>query len=365
MDGKMRNLLLYVFAGAGTCYMAILYNSEGLFVLLAAAVLLPPFFLCMLWQGSRRLQCKLLVSSYPDEKGKYQVCLEADNKSIFYLAELRTKIVLKNVGNGRKIKMRLTGRAGAGEKAMLTKTAEYLEFGLWQAKCRSVTCYDCLGIFRLKKKIRQQVQVMVLPNCHETNIRVGLKTKFFLSDGDWYHPQISGDDPTEILKLREYQKGDRLNRIHWKLSARNDQLIVAERSMPVGCNVVIFLDIQKDAVSRKDGLAYWEVVHTISQGLLVQECCHFLVWYEEKEQKLRRKGIREFEDLADFWGEILNQRMGRCLFLQEYGQEFSGEAYVSSIQWNQELELYCNGEFQVKIVPKRVKEQLLELELRV
>ena len=57
--------------------------------------------------------------------------------------------------------------------------------------------------------------------------------------------------------------------------------------------------------------------------------------------------------------------MGRCDFLEKYGQQFPGESYVSYIWWNQELELYCNGELQVKIAPGRVKEQLLEVELRV
>ena len=361
----MRNLLLYVSALAGICYLAILHNSKSLFMLSAAVLLLPPFFLCMLWQSKRRLACRLSVSSYPDEEGKYQVFLEAENKSIFYLPEIRTKVILKNAKSGRKVKVKLAGQAGARERVTLAKTAGYLEFGLWQASCRFVTCYDCLGIFRLKKKVRQTVQVIVLPGCHETNIKVGLRTRFFLSDGDWYHPQIGGDDPTEILKLREYQEGDRLNQIHWKLSARNDGLIVAERSMPVGCNVVVFLDAQMDALGRKKGRAYWETAHTISQGLLSQECCHFLVWYEKKEQRLQRKAIREFEDLADFWGGILDHQMGRCDFVEKSGQQFPGEAYVSYIWWNQELELYCNGEFQVKIAPGRVKEQLLEVELRV
>lgn len=361
----MRNLLFYVFAGAGACYMAILYNSKGFFVLFVAAVLLPPFFLCMLWQVRRRLECKLLVSSDPEETGTYRVCLEIYNNSIFYLAEARTKVVLRNDKSNRKIKVKLVGKAGAGERVTLEKTVGDLEFGLWQAQCRSFICYDCLGIFRLRKKVGQQVQVMILPACYETNIKAGLKTKLFLSDGEWYHPQIGGDDPGEILKLREYQMGDRMNQIHWKLSARNDTLIVAEMSMPIGCNVVIFLDVRMDTMNKKDCKAYWEVVHTISLELLEQECCHFLVWYEEQEQKLRRKGIRELEDLADFWGEILRHQMGRCVFKEVYQREFPGEAYVSHIWWNQELELYCNDEFQAKIEPEGVKERLLELELKV
>lgn len=359
----MRNLLFYLFACTGLGYLAVLYNSEGLLVLFLAAAFLPPFFLGMLWACRKHLTCGLILSPYPDKSGKYQISLEVANNSKFYLAELKAKAVLKHLGNGRKRKVKLSGKAGAGQQVELSGQAGQLEFGLWQAECRSLTCYDCLGLFHVKKKIMLSQQALVLPACYETNIRVGIRTKLFFSDGEWHHPQIGGDDPSEILKLREYQEGDRMNRIHWKLSARTGEWIVAELGMPMGCNVVLFLDAKAGAMGREESRAYWEVVHTISQGLLGQECCHFLVW--RSGGKLQRKGIRDVEDLAEFWGMVSGCQMERCAFQDEYGQEFKGEPYVSAIEWNQELELYCNGSFLVKISPGRVEGQLLELELDV
>lgn len=359
----MRNLLFYLFACAGSGYLAVLYKSEGLLVLFLTAVLLPPFLLCMLWACRKHLTCSLTLPPYPDKDGRYQVCLEAANNSKFYLAELKAKAVLKNLGSGRGCKVKLSGKAGAGQQVTLVGQAGNLEFGLWQAECRSLICYDCLGLFHVKKKIMLSQQALILPACYATNIRAGIRTKLFLSDGERYHPKIGGDDPSEIFKLREYREGDRMNRVHWKLSARTGGLIVAEMSMPIGCNVVFFLDAKAGAMGRKEGRAYWEVVHTISQGLLEQECCHFLVWREEG--KLQRKAIRDLEDLAEFWGGISVSRMERCAFQEEYRQEFRGEPYVSALEWNQELELYCNGSFQVKVLPGHVEEQMLGLALDV
>ncbi len=71
------------------------------------------------------------------------------------------------------------------------------------------------------------------------------------------------------------------------------------------------------------------------------------------------------QGLFEFWDEILKSQMERCNFLEEYPQEFRGEPYATGIQWNQELELYCNGNFRGKMEPGKVKGQLLEVELTV
>ncbi len=361
----MRNMLLYALAVAGAWYMAILFKGKGFLVLFMAAVLLPPFFLFMLWECKRKLTCGLLLSPSPDGSGEYQVCLNIENKSFFYLAGITAVVALKHAGNKRARKARLSGGISAGGDMELKKAVGRLELGVWQAECKSLICYDCLGLFRLKKKLKLQAQVMVLPSCYDTTVRVGVRTKLSLADGGRSHPQLGGDGSAEILGFREYQNGDRLNRVHWKLSARAGELLVAEMGMPIGCNVVVFLDAQPEKMRREGRTAYWEVANSISHGLLEQECPHFLVWKDGKGQKIRRKAVWDAQGLFEFWDEILKSQMERCNFLQEYPQEFRGEPYVTGIQWNQELELYCNGNFQAKMEPGKVKGQLLEVELTV
>ena len=219
----MRKILLYALAAAGAGYAAIIYNSKGFLMLFGAAVLLLPFLLCMLWYSRKHMDCELLFSSYPEEDGRYRVRLFVNNNSPFYLAEVRAKVVLKRLENKEKYTVKIAGRVGAGKKVKLEGNAGSLEFGAWQAECRYLACYDCLGLFAWKKKVKQKKQVMIFPACYETNVKAGIRTRLFLADGEVYHPQSKGDDPAEVLKLRGYQKGDRLNRVHWKLSARNDE----------------------------------------------------------------------------------------------------------------------------------------------
>lgn len=357
--------ILYVLGTAGIFYLAVLYESKGLLVVSLAAVFLPLLFLCVLFYVKQRLAFELLFFSYPIEHtGDYLVGLRIENPSGIYLPHVMAKIQVKNMLTGKKQWVKARGKVSADGMAELTGRIREPEFGMWQARCKQLRCYEWTNLLYLCPKVRDEKQVMVFPAVYETNIKIGIRTRLFWSDGEQYHPQVSGDDPSETLKLREYQKGDRMNRIHWKLSAKNEKLIVAEMGMPMGCNVIIFLDGAPAAMGKKELRAYWETLHSISQEMLTQECAHYIVWRDRQYKgMLCRKAIRKVEDLMDFWCEISSGRMERGVNPGEYARSFPGDAYASGIVWNQELELICNDKRIIQINPGQVREQLMELEL--
>lgn len=357
--------ILYALGTAGIFYLAVLYQSKALLAVCFAAILLPFLFLFVLSYLRQKLKCELLFYSYPiADSGDYLVGLRVENPGKIYLPRVRVKIQVENAANGRKQWVKAEGKVSAEGSEVLSGRLKEPEFGMWQARCRSLRCYEWTNFLYLCAKVQGERQVMVFPAVYETNIKVGMRTRLFLSDGEQYDPHVSGDDPSEVLKLREYQKGDRLNRIHWKLSAKNDDLIVAEMSMPVGCNVVIFLDGQPPIMGKKESRAYWEIVHSISQELLAQECAHYLVWRDSQYKELLcRKAVRDVDDLLDFWCEISPVNMEKGASAEEYEKAFPGEAYASWLVLNNNLELLCNGKLVAGMKPGTVREQMMELEL--
>ena len=78
-----------------------------------------------------------------------------------------------------------------------------------------------------------------------------------------------GTDVSQIFDVREYRPGDRLQRIHWKLSAKSDGLLVREDSQPLACAVVFLLDMLpqmagKGRHMRRSREAYAETFLTIA-----------------------------------------------------------------------------------------------------
>lgn len=350
---------LYLGIVAVTLYVAVIYNSKGMLLLCGIAVLLPPVFLCLLLTERKKAEYDL---SFPEviqagsDMEKTGIVVK-NNGTMPIL--VKSRLLLENPKEGKRHKEKVRGRVGAGEQVLISGKWKEAELGMWQISCEGIWIYETFGWFCVRKRKKKTGMVMVLPECFETGIKVGIRTRLFFSDGEQYHPQWNGDDPAEILKLREYRKGDRLNRIHWKLSARNDMLIVKEMSMPLGCNVVFFLNTDR----KKEKKAYWEIVHTISAGMLEQECFHYLAWLEKNEQKIIRKAIRKEEDLYEFWMGLPEYEFGNGDLKQQYSEEFMGEQYVSYLELNEKMELFCNGSWIQKFTEDNMQEQLQEMEL--
>lgn len=351
--------ILYLGIVAVTLYIAVIYNSKGILLLCGINVFLPLAFWYLLLMIRGKVEYDLsfqeVIQAGSDMK---KVGIEVKNNGTMPVI-IKSKLLFENPRDERKHRIKVSGRVGGGEKVLLFGKWKEAELGMWRISCEDIWIYETFGWFCVRKRRKRIGTVIVLPECFETHIKVGIRTRLFFSDGEQYHPQWNGDDPSEILKLREYRDGDRMNRIHWKLSARNDMLIVKEMSLPLGCNVVFFLNTDR----KKERRAYWEIVHTISAGMLEQECFHYLAWREENGEKMVRRAIRKEEDLYEFWVELPEHKLENGDLKQQYSEEFMGEQYVSYLELNEKMELFCNGAWIQRFSEEKMQEQLQEMEL--
>ncbi len=278
---------------------------------------------------------------------------------------IKCELLFQNLQTGKQWKKKIRGSAPAGKQTLLPVEWKKIDVGMWNVSCKRIWIYEWSGWFCVRKKGEKTGQVIVLPERFEIAVTVGIRTRLFLSDGELFHPQWKGNDQTEILNLREYQKGDRLKQVHWKLSARNNMMIVKEMSMPVGCAVVFFLNMDNSRMKQMEQKNYWEIVYSISAGMLEEDCFHYLVWYERNEKKVFRKAIQSQEELYEFWVELSQCQMGVTDLKSQYSDEFSGDTYASFLELNEKLELFCNERMEAKFKEKSVKKKLQEMELKL
>lgn len=101
-----------------------------------------------------------------------------------------------------------------------------------------------------------------------------------LIDSEEYDEKRPGDDPSQIFQIREYREGDRMQRIHWKASARTSQLMVKDYSMPIGSGALVLFDLR---VAEDAGMVFLdqavEYGLAILQGFLNQEYPPRAAWY--------------------------------------------------------------------------------------
>ena len=126
----------------------------------------------------------------------------------------------------------------------------------------------------------------VLPDMFAPGIGLALVSSM-PEESDSYAPGRRGNDLTEIFQLRDYVPGDDLRRIHWKMTAKTDRLIVREASLPLQRSLLVFWDktaADKLAPDAADALA--ESVSSVCQSLSEAGFAYTLGWSGEGQNVL-------------------------------------------------------------------------------
>ncbi|MBQ9014831.1 MAG: DUF58 domain-containing protein [Firmicutes bacterium] len=104
-----------------------------------------------------------------------------------------------------------------------------------------------------------------------------------------------GNDPSEILDIREYRRGDNVRRIHWKLTARLRKTMMRELDMPSDQDTLVVFALQQEPA----GEAIHKLVSyalNLSWNLLKQEVHHNVLVLSEDGQLLQSFNVASGED---------------------------------------------------------------------
>ena len=113
-------------------------------------------------------------------------------------------------------------------------------------------------------------------------------------ESERYSPYRPGDDPGEVFQVREFQEGDSLRRIHWKLSQRLDTWMVRDFSQPMEYGLYVLLEMgqspQPEELNRM-----MEAFASLSVSMIQEGCIHRVGWMQEDALHWE-----ELEDLDSF-----------------------------------------------------------------
>lgn len=109
--------------------------------------------------------------------------------------------------------------------------------------------YDMTGIFFIPIRLNANINCDILPKTKKPSVLPDSSKISILG----YKPKNGGF--SDYYELRQYQSGDSLKNIHWKLSSKYDDLIVREPSTPIYRQFYIRLLFTQNADANDDILA--------------------------------------------------------------------------------------------------------------
>ena len=301
-----------------TLIIALTHEGEfprfllGFEIVLAAAL----FFSLKVLAGKIEVHFRLPV--FADSRSK-EIVVEAEivNHSILPVPALTAGFIWEDVISGERGTVQMPAMADSRGRSAARFRLRAGHCGVIRVLPGEVWVKDYLALFRRKTAPAPgNPEYAVLPDWTEAEAgsaekrqRTGGSEE---ADGD-----RSGDDYSEIRDIRPYRRGDARHSIHWKLSAKMDDLMVREPSDTADTAVLIFLDLytaDKDALARSDQARseldrFYERAAAASHRLLTDGVRHYVVWADLEEQEKRAgsgNGIVRYEvrDESSFRGML-------------------------------------------------------------
>lgn len=230
-----------VFAGA--------YNSKLTFVLFLGSLLLP--FATLLLLIIERLALKLEVAParvFSQKLQQFAVTVTVRNRFFIPISPMQLTGAFQD-GDGNLI----------SDKTMIVSVMPFCksEFvfngclkyrGEYRLGLREAVIFDLLGIFRFRVRLTPAVTAVIAPR----RLTVGQSNALCSDDYDSARTRMSFFENNTFSAVREYVEGDPLRYVHWKLSAKQDKLMVRQQEQNLGTNALVITDTASAFPDERD-----------------------------------------------------------------------------------------------------------------
>ena len=316
-------LLLAVLALDAFCGSILSAAATALLVLTPLACI--PLHL----RAAKRLKLRLEgpVNLEKGEQGTLRIRVENGTPLPLSLIGVRLRLVNLLTGQSAVQRFRLSASPrGAAVSEYRFSSAHCGRVLITAERCR---LYDPFGLIGVRLGQTAAAAVTVQPSGFIQTIAVSPDANC-PDDSETYSQERSGYDLSEVYALREYDPGDSLRQIHWKLSGKLDKLVVREPSLPVRRSVLVFWERTQTA-SPEQSDAQADVVITACRSLLESGVQFTVCWNDAQEQQCVSQPVRSVDELTGLLPRLLSAgtaqgESGAALFCRS-----SGEAVLSHI----------------------------------
>lgn len=269
---RMFNYLLIL---ASDLFLYSVLHSYFLWVTAVILIILPIFSVAGLVCLGRQLSPRLGIGQMRLVKGE-EVLLEFSwRNKVWYMAlHSQMQLTVSNTFLEHTSEFTAVMPVSLHGTSILRMPVQVVELGRFSVQGDTLLLQDILGLVTCRKKIALSGEMYVLPDgklAQGMDI-TGLESKAAETE----ESKNRGSDFAEISDIREYIPGDRIRDIHWKLSAKQETLMVKERVAVAGSEMVMLLSLTADPIQAQSIL---ETAYCLGKSFMQQRLpvC-FLCW---------------------------------------------------------------------------------------
>lgn len=302
--GKMmlKRRIVYIVTLIIIFWVNVLYIDYQPFIVLIIMLVFPLLLLLYITVARKYLSMTLKVDHEEVVRtDKLAFVIKISNRIILPAANI--VIVMKFKYNNCEAPMqhRFVVNAKEFDTTKITGTMVMNYCGNLNVCVSKAYIYDPIGLFRLKLKCEGGADITVMPILAEPDLYTMYTQPNSDFDTQYYSNKTQGDDSSEVFDIREYRDGDNINRVHWKISAKEENLFVKEYSLPISKGNVILLELfdSETEEQRKNLDGVYEMAYAIGNFACIREKIYKLAYYSTQTNGLKLIEINSNEMLLE------------------------------------------------------------------
>nr|WP_312579301.1 DUF58 domain-containing protein [Sedimentibacter sp.] len=264
------------------------------FWILAFLVMLPLVSLLITVLTMSGVTAELIVLNASIQKNKsLPIRLKIYSKYLFAICMVKIKLTTRNeLLQQEQVRTFFITVRHSGQTVEEVISSKYC--GMLRCSIAELRIYDALGLFSFRKKVDSSYLVAVLPSVYPL---MAINSAILQDIQNNITSQtMKGNDPSEIMDVREYKEGDRLAKIHWKLSDKYDQIMVKDFGDSISNDVLLLFDLNGNSDEEISGLL--DAVYSISNFLIKNKITYEMEWYDSLHERLVLDDISQNNDLG-------------------------------------------------------------------
>ena len=253
----------------------------------------------------------ILQATQISEKNERFIChLKVKNEQRFPLAPIHCRLKCENLLTGEARESVISFPLGGKEKDVIPFYLESQYCGSIRISIMYFKIYDVFGLWAVNVNCEEKAETIVLPLTFPLSLSVSTHMRKDVEAHE-YSQNKAGSDPSETFAIREYHPGDNLHRIHWKLSAKFDELLIKEPGLPIQHSLLVLLEtnflgnleLQPDI---KDTLI--EIMLSTCQKMTEEQISYEVAWRDHENDRFFHSHVQNIEDLTGVTNKLLSAR---------------------------------------------------------
>lgn len=277
-------------------FLFIFFHNYFIFLLLILFICLPVFSIAAGYHACKSLKISPLVPAVQGEKNTlYSIELHMRKPVPYPVFNLHIRYRMTNLYYPYETEKSF--RIPYIQKKEMAKT---LPFSMDRAGClrfqvKQISTSDFLRFVSFHKKSQAECEMLILPS--RFTMEEAAESVGGAGQEAWDDNPVKGSAFSDLMDLRDYRPGDRMQAIHWKLSAKNqanagdldgyEALIVKEYQQTAAKECNLLAELNQSSKRTMDEVL--DLLFSFGSLLLEQDKAFTLCWWSKKEAMIKKE----------------------------------------------------------------------------